>query len=300
MHHLNYHHLYYFYVIAREGSISKAAALLHVTPQTVSGQLSTFERQLGYALFERVNKRLHLNAKGKIAYQHACEIFQKGNQLAEILKSPIDHANSEFVIGITNGIPKVLFYDFVHQTMGAFSNVKYIIREDSLDGLLKELAINAIDFIVSDRGIAPGTQVNANSHFLGHSSLSFFAKHTLNKHQHFPTCLNEMPLLLQSSSSGIRSALSKWLIDEQIFPNIVAEFDDSALLKLFGSENFGVFCAPSAIAAHVEKQYGVHCIGEVDSISERYFAITGKSRTDYTISEAIILQAKAVLGGGES
>lgn len=295
MHHLNYHHLYYFYLVAREGSISKAAALLHVTPQTVSGQLSTFERQLGYALFERVNKRLYLNTKGKVAYHHACEIFQKGSQLAEILKSPIDHANSEFVIGITNGIPKVLFYDFVHKTMATFSNVKYIIREDSLDGLLKELAINSIDFIVSDRGIAPGTQINANSQFLGASNLSFFAKQRLNANQQFPHCLNEMPLLLQSSSSGIRSALTKWLDDEQLFPKIVAEFDDSALLKLFGSEAFGVFCAPSAIATHVEKQYGVHRIGEVDSISERYFAITGKSRADYTLSENIVEQAKAVL-----
>ena len=295
MHHLNYHHLYYFFLVAREGSIAKAASLLHVTPQTVSGQLSTFENQLGYCLFDRVNKRLHLNTKGKVVFQHASEIFNKGNQLAEILNSHEDVSSKEFVIGITNGIPKVLFYDFVHHTMREHANVKYIIKEDSFDGLLKELAINAIDFIVADRGIAPGTQINASSFFLGESAMSFFAKHPLHPHQHFPQCLNEMPLLMQGHTSGIRHALTSWLETEQLYPKIVAEFDDTALLKLFGSEDFGVFCAPSAIAEHVEAQYGVHCIGNAPSLNERYYAITGKSRADYTISKAIVEKARQIL-----
>ena len=295
MHHLNYHHLYYFYLVARERSIAKAAKLLHVTPQTVSGQLSTFEDQLGYPLFDRINKRLYLNAKGKLTYQYASEIFHKGNQLAEILNSSDDINTKEFVIGITNGIPKVLFYDFVHSTMRRFNGVKYIIKEDSFDSLLKELAINTIDFIVADRSIAPGTQVNANSYFLGESSLSFFAKTPLGKAQHFPECLNTMPLLIQGNTSGIRHALTSWLEAEQLYPKIIAEFDDSALLKLFGSEDFGVFCAPAAISAHVESHYGVHCIGNADTLSERYYAITGKSRANYTISKAMIDSAKNIL-----
>jgi len=295
MHHLNYHHLYYFYLVAREGSIAKAAKLLHVTPQTVSGQLSTFESQLGYSLFDRINKRLYLNAKGKVSYQYASEIFHKGNQLAEILNNSDEVNTKEFVIGITNGIPKVLFYDFVHSTMRKFANVRYVIKEDSFDGLLKELAINAIDFIVADRGIAPGTQVNANSYFLGESSLSFFAKAPLSEHQRFPSCLNQMPLLIQGYTSGIRNALTSWLETEQLYPKIVAEFDDSALLKLFGSEDFGVFCAPSAISAHVEAQYDVNCIGNANTLNEQYYAITGKSRADYTISEAIVAEARTIL-----
>lgn len=299
MHHLNYHHLYYFYLVAREGSIAKAAKLLHVTPQTVSGQLSTFEDQLGYSLFDRINKRLYLNPKGKVSYQYASEIFHKGNQLAEILNTNDEINTKEFVIGITNGIPKVLFYDFVHNTMREFADVKYVIKEDSFEGLLKELAINAVDFIMADRGIAPGTQVNANSYFLGESSLSFFAKHPLKDGQHFPACLNHMPLLMQGHTSGIRHALVSWLETEQLYPKIVAEFDDSALLKLFGSEDFGVFCAPSAISTHVEVQYGVHCIGNAKTLNERYYAITGKSRADYTICEHIVDNAKALFTQNE-
>lgn len=296
MHHLNYHHLYYFYLIGREGSVAKAAKLLHVTPQTVSGQLSTFENQLGYSLFDRINKRLYLNAKGKLAYQYASEIFQKGSQLAELLKTSHEHTTREFVIGITNGIPKVLFYDFVHHTMRKHANVKYVIKEDSFDALLKELAINAIDFIIADRGIAPGTRVNANSYFLGETHISFFAKTPLTPQQTFPQCLNDMPLLFPGDTSGIHLSLASWLETEQLFPTIVAEFDDSALLKLFGSENFGVFCAPSAIAPHVETQYQVHCIGEAPSVSERYYAISGKAHSDHAIADDIIRQSRHVLG----
>lgn len=295
MHHLNYHHLYYFYLVAREGSIAKAASLLHVTPQTVSGQLAKFEENLGYSLFDRINKRLFLNSKGKLAYQHATEIFHKGNQLSELLRTEHEHTSREFVIGITNGIPKVLFYDFVHSTMRKHRNVKYVIKEGSFDSLLKELAINALDFIISDCGIAPGKHISANSYFLGESHISFFAKNKLDETQTFPECLNEMALLFPGDTSGIHRGLLSWLEAEQLYPTILAEFDDSALLKLFGSEDFGVFCAPSAIAEHVEAQYQVHCIGQVTSVSERYYAITGKSRAAYSVGEEIIEASRKVL-----
>ena len=149
---------------------------------------------------------------------------------------------------------------------------------------------------MADRGIAPGTQISANSFFLGESSLSFFAKAPLSEHLHFPDCLNQMPLLIQGNTSGIRHALTSWLENKQLYPRIVAEFDDTALLKLFGSENFGVFCAPSAISKHIEEHYGVHCIGNATTLNERYYAITGKSRADYTISEAIVAEARMILG----
>ena len=201
MHQLNYHHLYYFYLIAREGSIASAAKLLHVTPQTVSGQLSTFEKQLGYSLFDRVSKRLYLNSKGKLVYQHASEIFQKGARLVELL-----HAD----------------------------NVRFIFREGPFDSLISDLAVNHIDLVIADRGIAPGTQLNANSYFLGESHLSFFAaKSQVNHHQAFPRSLNGVSLLLPGIKSGITLGLTSWLEANQLYPRIVAEFDDSALLKVW-------------------------------------------------------------------
>lgn len=296
MQQLNYHHLYYFYLIAREGSIANAAKLLHVTPQTASGQLSTFEKQLGYPLFDRVNKRLYLNSKGKLVYQHASDIFHKGSRLVELLHADNDAIEQTFVIGITDAIPKVLAYDFVHHTMNHSSKVRFIFREGPFDTLISDLAINYIDLIIADRGIAPGTQLNANSYFLGESHLSFFASHDeVNHHQNFPHSLNGKNLLLPGVKSGITLGLTSWLEANQLHPKIVAEFDDSALLKVFGSEGFGVFCAPSAITAHVADFYSVCCIGEITDITERFYAITAKNRAQHTLVNSIVAEAKTLL-----
>lgn len=295
MHHLNYHHLYYFYLIAREGSIANAAKILHVTPQTVSGQLSTFETTLGYPLFDRINKRLYLNSKGKLAYQHASDIFQKGTQLSELLQADNESIEQTFVVGMTDAIPKVLAYDFMHNTMKDSPNVRFIFREGPFDSLISDLAINLIDLIIADRGIAPGTQINANSYFLGESHLSFFlnpAEH--NDQETFPDVLNGKNLLLPGVKSGITLGLTSWLEANQVFPKIVAEFDDSALLKLFGSEGFGVFCAPTAIADHVADHYKVKCIGETTDITERFYAITAKSRAQHTLVNNIVAEARAL------
>lgn len=295
MHHLNYHHLYYFYLIAREGSIASAAKILHVTPQTVSGQLSTFESTLGYPLFDRINKRLYLNSKGKLAYQHASDIFQKGTQLSELLQADNETIEQTFIVGMTDAIPKVLAYDFMHNTMKHSPNVRFIFREGPFDSLISDLAINLIDLIIADRGIAPGTQINANSYFLGESHLSFFIKQVEhNKHETFPEVLNGKNLLLPGVKSGITLGLTSWLEANQVFPKIVAEFDDSALLKLFGSEGFGVFCAPTAIANHVADHYKVMCIGEATDITERFYAITAKSRAQHTLVNNIVAEARAL------
>ena len=297
MHQLNYHHLYYFYLIAREGSIASAAKLLHVTPQTVSGQLSTFEKQLGYSLFDRVSKRLYLNSKGKLVYQHASEIFQKGARLVELLHADNETIDQTFVIGITDAIPKVLAYDFVHSTMVLSNNVRFIFREGPFDSLISDLALNHIDLIIADRGVAPGTQLNASSYFLGESHLSFFTSHgQLSHHQDFPRSLNGVSLLLPGIKSGITLGLTSWLEANQLHPRIVAEFDDSALLKVFGSEGFGVFCAPSAIADHVADFYNVSCIGEITDITERFYAITGKNRAQHILVNRIVDEAKNLLG----
>ncbi|GGF71197.1 LysR family transcriptional regulator [Alteromonas lipolytica] len=297
MNQINYHHLYYFYLIAREGSIASAARLLHVTPQTASGQLSTFEKQLGYPLFDRVNKRLHLNSKGKLVFQHASDIFQKGNQLAKLLHANNEAVEQTFVIGITDAIPKVLAYDFVHHTMSQSDSVRFIFREGPFDSLISDLAINQIDMIIADRGVAPGTRINAHSYFLGESHLSFFASATnRDHHRDFPDSLNGASLLLPGEKSGITLGLTSWLEANQLFPKIVAEFDDSALLKVFGSEGMGVFCAPSAIARHVADFYNVVCIGEIDEISERFYAITGKGLSPHTLTESIVAEARGLLG----
>ena len=294
---VNYHHLYYFYVTAREGSIASAARVLHVTSQTISGQLAVFEQSIGSALFDRIGKRLHLNAKGKRVYQHADEIFQKGHELARVLKEDADSTAETFVVGLTDAIPKVLAFDFLAEVIRDTPNTRFIFREGTFDSLVAEIAINHIDLVLADHGLPPGANINATSYFLGGSHVSFFATKDadITQTNDFPHSLGHAPLLLPGKSSGILQALRSWLDSHQLFPHVVAEFDDSALLKLFGSEGFGTFCAPSSISEHVESQYGVVHIGDASEVTERYFAIYGRNQQNNPLIQAIISQAKKLL-----
>ncbi|AXR07595.1 LysR family transcriptional regulator [Salinimonas sediminis] len=294
---LNYNHLHYFYIVAREGSIASAARQLHVTAQTVSGQLATFEAQLGHPLFDRVGKRLHLNPKGKRVYQYAETIFHNGMQLLETLRSDNSDAISEFVIGLTDAIPKVLAFDFIHETMAAHPQVRFVFKEERFDTLVSEMAINHIDLVLADRGVAPGAAVKFSSHTLGKSAVSFFAAPALATRLKpgFPHSLNGQPLLMPGVRSGIAMGLINWLESEQIVPLQIADFDDSALLKLFGAKGFGVFCAPSCIAAHVEQQYQVVHIGRIDSLTEQFFALTRQYQSEQRVACAIINRARSLL-----
>jgi LysR family transcriptional activator of nhaA len=294
---LNYHHLYYFYIIAREGSMSKAAKLLNVTPQTVSGQIHAFEKQLGYCVFDRISKRLYLNQQGKLIYQYASDMFLKGEQLIEILNTDVDQLSHSFVIGITDAIPKALAYNFIKQTMSVYSNVRFVFREGPFESLIADLKFNQIDLILADRGVAPEIQVNANSYFLGESHLSFFVKShdAVSYKGDFPQSLHGQNILLPGTKSGIILGLTSWLDSQNIEPKIVAEFDDSALLTLFGSEGFGVFAAPAAITEHIKAQHDVVCLGEADNITERYYAITSKNRAHHDIVKHVVEFARTVL-----
>ena len=294
---LNYKHLQYFYIVARHGSIAAAARHMHVTAQTVSGQLSLFEAQINTTLFDRVGKRLHLNQKGKQVYQYAENIFQQGAQLLETLRTQDGEAFSEFVVGLTDAIPKVLAYDFMHAVMQDHSQVRFIFKEERFDTLVSEMAINHIDLVLADRAVAPGTAVKLTSHVLGKSSVSFFTQPELaeNLRLNFPSSLNGQPLLMPGVRSGVATALESWLESEQLLPIPVAEFDDSALLKLFGSEGFGIFCAPSCIASHVEQQYQVAQIGVVEELTEQFFALTRQNQGSDAVASDIIAQARALL-----
>lgn len=297
IHQLNYHHLYYFYITAREGSVAKASRLLHVTPQTVSGQLSQFERHIGYSLFDRIGKRLYLNQRGKLVYHHAEDIFQKGIALSKLLQADDYNIVDEFVIGLTDAIPKVLAFDFLSSVIRQSAQTRFIFREGEFDSLIADMAINRIDLVLSDHGLAPGTHINAMSYFLGESHLSFFADHELvsSLTSSFPQSLNNTPILMPGKKSGIAMALWSWFESQQINPLTVAEFDDSALLKLFGSEGFGVFCAPSSISEHVQQHYKVVHIGDARELTERYYAVCRSNNARHPIVENIIATANRVL-----
>jgi len=301
MQQLNYHHLYYFYLTAREGSIAKSSELLHLTPQTISGQISKFEDKLGIALFDRRGKRLFLTQQGKLAYQYAEQIFKLGSELVTSLNQENNAPMHTFTIGVTDVVPKVLAFDLVQPAISSFSSTHMVYKEGDFESLLAELAINKVDMILADRPLMPGANVKAYSHFLGDSKISFFStsKEADKLRANFPQSLNHKPLLTSGDKSSIKLNLIAWLQSNQLHPKIVAEFDDSALLKLFGQEGYGVFCAPSSIEQHVEQQYRVECIGRIEEITERYYAISTEQSIRHPVVKSIMQQAEEIIGGAD-
>jgi len=276
MQQLNYHHLYYFFVTAREGSIMRAAELLHLTPQTVSGQISTFEDYLGKKLFDRKGKRLILNQQGQYVYSYAEDIFSLGAELLQNLKQQEPGSQLLFTIGVTDIIPKVLAFDLFKTCLDHEENLKLVCKEGDLDSLLVDLALNKIDIIFSDQPLPPGANVKAYNHFVGETGMTFFADPSLSKKMQgeFPQSLDKFPMLLPGEKSTQRVELTAWFDRLNIVPDIVAEFEDSALMKLFGQSGYGVFCAPSPIAEHVAEQYQVDVIGASSEITEDFYLIS--------------------------
>ncbi|MGB2739492.1 MAG: transcriptional activator NhaR [Cognaticolwellia sp.] len=277
---LNYNHLYYFYVVATEGSITKASARLNLTSQTISGQITSFEAQIGVNLFERKGKKLSLSELGVLIYSYAEEIFQLGDEVKNILKRKQPEIWHTFTVGITDVIPKVLAHELLAPVLKMSEPVRLICVEGDQDHLLTDLSVNKIDCILTDQPLQLGSHLKAYNHLLTESGFTFFAAQTLlkNCHEEFPQCLANFPWLMQSKKSAVRARLSSWLEKNNIAPNVVAEFDDSALMKSFGQTGFGVFSSPTIIEEYVADKYGVKILGRTDEFKEPYYIISPERR----------------------
>ncbi|MCW8834109.1 MAG: transcriptional activator NhaR [Colwellia sp.] len=277
---LNYNHLYYFYVVATEGSITKASKRLNLTPQTISGQITGFEAQIGVNLFERKGKALTLSEIGLLIYSYAEEIFQLGDEVKNILKRKQPSLWHTFTVGITDVIPKVLAYELLSPVLNMNEPVRLICQEGDQDHLLADLSINKIDCILTDQPLQLGSHVKAYNHLLTESGVTFFAAEDLLKdcNEEFPKILSNFSWLMQSKKSAVRARLSSWLEKNNISPNIVAEFDDSALMKSFGKSGFGIFSSPALIDEYIVDKYDVKIIGHTEEIKERYYIISPERR----------------------
>jgi len=277
---LNYNHLFYFYVVATEGSITKASASLNLTPQTISGQITSFEAQIGVNLFERKGKKLTLSEMGLLIYSYAEEIFQLGDEIKYILKRKQPGLWHTFTIGITDVIPKVLAHQLLSPVLSMDERIRLICQEGDQNSLLADLSINKIDCILTDMPLQLGSHIKAYSHLLVESGFTFFANEKLFKNcsHTFLQCLSDSPWLMQSKKSAIRTRLLSWLEKHNISPKIVAEFDDSALMKCFGQAGFGIFCSPTLIEKYVVNKYDVNIVGRTDEIKEQYYIISPERR----------------------
>ncbi len=293
---LNYNHLRYFYAVAREGSIAKAADVLFVSPQTISGQLTVFEDYLGVKLFERKGKRLVLNEVGKVTLGYAEDIFSLGSELQQLLKTQDVSQQFVFTVGVIDVIPKILAFNILKKSFDLEGSIKLVCREGDFDTLLSELAVNKIDLILSDRPVTPGMPIKAYNHHVGESGVSFYAAKSSASRlkKDFPYSLHKQPFLMCGDKSAQKISLQSWFEMEQIMPTIVAEFDDSALMKFFGESDHGVFCTPSMIEAHVTKHYEVSVIGRTDTIKESFYAISPERKVKHPGVKIIVDAAREI------
>jgi LysR family transcriptional activator of nhaA len=291
---LNFSHLRYFWMVAKTGSIARAAEQLHLTPHSISGQLKEFNAVLGIELFRRTGRNLELTDAGRRILIYADEIFSIGEELLHVLRDEKTIKTLPFRVGVADSVSKSVAYQLLEPALKLDEPVRLICREGRLTMLLADLAIHRLDMIIADRPIPTHLSVRGYNHLLGESGLTVFGTRQLAKKLSgsFPASLKTAPFLLPGEDVTIRARLIQWFDTLKLRPHIVGEFDDSALLKSFGQAGSGFFVAPSASASHVCEQYKVVEVGRIDSIVEQLYAITTEQRLTHPAITAICSAAK--------
>lgn len=295
---MNYKHLHYFMQVARAGSVTRASELLHLTPQTISGQIQLLEQTLGTALFAKNGRGLALTDAGRLVQGYAEDIFSLGTELAAVVREqPKKKRTLEFRVGVADALPKSIAYRLIEPATQLPEPVHMVCREWKLDSLLAELALHQLDLVISDTPIPSRVSVRAYSHRLGASSVSFFATPALRAHHPgpFPACLNGAPMLMPGEDSAVAQRLHAWFRTMSLQPKIVGEFDDSALAKEFGRRGAGIFVAPSVITTEIEAQYQVKTVGVANDVIVEFFAISVERRVSHPCVVAITEAARGEL-----
>jgi len=294
---LNFKHLRYFWMVAKTGSIAQAAQQLHLTPQSISGQLTEFADSLGVELFRRAGRKLELTDTGRRMLGYADEIFNIGDELLDAVRDNPGKAAMAFRVGCADSVSKLIACTLLEPALSIEEPVRLICREGRLASLLADLAVHKLHLIIADRPMPSHLNVRGFSHLLGESTLAAFAAPVLAQSLKgpFPACLGGAPLLLPGEDFAIHHKLVQWLAGHDVRPRIVGEFDDSAMMKAFGQSGAGAFFAPAVIADQVCRQYGVLRIGEVDALSEQVYAITTERRLSHPAILAISQRARSAL-----
>lgn len=277
---LNYHHLHYFWIVAREGSIVRACEVLHLSQPTISAQLQQLERSLGGELFERKGRGLQLTELGRTIQHYADEIFTLGNELVAVARGRPTGEPHRLAVGVSDALAKLMVYRLLLPAMRLPEPVKLVCREGHFNDLLKGLVAFELDVILSDAPLGAGVPVKAFSHLLGECGMTIFGTAKLQRayRKRFPESLTGAPLLLPGPHSLPRRGLDQWLDDHQIHPEVAGEFQDTALMKVFGQEGIGLFPAPSAIEKEVCRQYSVEVVGRIEQVRERFYATSVERR----------------------
>lgn len=296
---LNYHHLYYFWIAAKEGSIGKASQMLNLSQPTVSTQIKSLESNLGELLFVRSRGGLSLTDSGRLAFDYADDIFTLGKEFQESLKGLGTDRPARLRVGISDVLPKLVSHRLLSPVLKMEKPVRLICEEGKTEELLTDLSIHRLDLVIVDAPIGGAVRIKAYNHFLGSSGVTFFGKRNLadRYREKFPDSLSGAPLLVPSEGTLLRRSIDRWMSSKGYIPQIRAEFHDSALLKVFGRDGAGLFTGPTIIEDEICQEYNVEIVGRTDEILESFYAITVERKVRHPIALAITQTAREKLFG---
>jgi LysR family transcriptional activator of nhaA len=291
---LNYHHLLYFWTVAKEGSVSRAATSLHVSQPTVSAQLRSLQKSLGQQLFEKQGRNLKLTAEGEAVFRYADEIFSLGRELLQTVKGEPQASPRRFRVGISDALPKLTTYRLLEPALLMQPPFRLHVRIDKTERLLAELAVHALDLVIADAPMMPSLRVRAFNHLLGETSVSIYGSAALARsaRRGFPQSLHGSPMLLQTPNTAVRQSLDQWFDVHQIEPVVVGEVEDMAMLQTLGEHGLGLFAAPTVMRKEICRRYHVTWVGELDKVREKFYAISVERRITHPAVRLIADQAK--------
>lgn len=286
---LNYKHLYYFWVTAKEGGMSHAAARLGMAVQTISAQVRLLEQSLGHALFKPAGRGLALTEAGQAALQVAEQIFHLGEHLHAAVRDATSQTSVRLVVGISDGLAKLAVRELLASALEE-PRLRLVCHEDEFDDLLADLALHRLDVVLSDRPAPANPNLKLYSHAMGSSPLGWYApKEWLARaRKDFPRCLSEVPVLLPSAHASVRMRIDQWFEQQGVLPNVVGEFEDSALLVTFGSSGMGVFPASERMREKLSSGYGLEWFAPCEGVQEHFYAIGTARKVQHPLVQQLL------------
>jgi LysR family transcriptional activator of nhaA len=295
---LNYHHLYYFRTVAREGSIARAAEVLLLAPPTVSTQIKALEESLGEKLFDRRGRSLVLTEVGQVVFGYADEIFGLGQELMSAVRQLPTGRPLHLAIGVTDSMPKLVAREILAPVLALDEPVRFSVREADLETMLLELASWKLDLVLTDRPAPPSLRIKAFTHELGRSPVVLMAAPPLaaRLRSGFPGSLDDAPAILTTGETALRRTLDRWFASIGVAPRVVAEFEDPAMMLVFADDELGFLAVPSLIAQRIQERSGLEIIGEVPDAEERFHAITVERKVAHRGVQAVLAGARERFG----
>jgi LysR family transcriptional activator of nhaA len=289
---LNYKHLYYFWVTAKEGGMSHAAARLGMAVQTISAQVRLLEQSLGHALFKPAGRGLALTDAGHAALQVAEQIFHLGEHLHAAVRDATSQTSVRLVVGISDGLAKLAVRELLAPALEE-PRLRLVCHEDDFDDLLADLALHRLDVVLSDRPAPANPNLKLYSHAIGSSPLGWYApkEWLAQARKDFPRCLAEVPVLLPSAHASVRMRIDQWFEQQGVLPNVVGEFEDSALLATFGSSGMGVFPASERMREKLSSGYGLQWFAPCEGVQEHFYAIGTARKVQHPLVQKLLAAA---------